>query len=132
MGIDAYRKKEVDLIEQFGFVTRFITDDYKCPFGINYCTHGLYRTFKHPNLQICFQIDARIAHDLFHIVVNMIRDGKKFVAGKKYSGIAEGYNTEFIDAIENGRPVLRMLIPDKDGTYSEPIFSKQLKMLDNS
>jgi hypothetical protein len=64
-------------------------------------------------------------------VVDKIKEGVKYESGKKYAGIIDGFKLEFLDAIEGGRPVLRILIPDEKGKYSGP-YAEQLTKLNNA
>lgn len=130
-GQAAANKFEADAIKKYGFYIHFVPNDCGCPHHMNIHTHGILEVFKHKDLQICFPLPQQVALETLHNVVHYIKDGKTFVSGKKYSGIIRNYNIEFIDAIECGREVLRLLVPNKEGTYAGE-FGLQLTMLDNS
>jgi hypothetical protein len=96
-------------------------------------------TWKHPDVQIVVPMPQEVAHGVFWAVVEQIKEGKKFEPGTEYAGILEGYKVRFAWAREGsetqfkpgsqvqmvGRPVLRIILPDKDGrtareTMAEP------------
>jgi Golgi nucleoside diphosphatase len=57
-----------------------------------------------------FPVDPQIVHSLFWNVFNRIMEGEQFKDGDTAGAIASGgYLVKFVDAIENGRPVLRTL-----------------------
>lgn len=69
-----------------------------------------------------------IAHDIFRGAVGLIKEGKSFRTGVKYADIiAGGLSVEFIEAREGGRTVLRMIFPNKEGTYEGQIYAAQLE-----
>jgi hypothetical protein len=130
-GHEASKKKEREGIIQYGFYIHAVKDDCKCPHHINFHTHGLKEVFGHLDLQICFPLQVEIAYPIFHGMVDEIRAGKIFEAGKKYSSILVNYNVELIEAIECGRPVLRLLLPNKQGTLAGMEYGLQRTMLNN-
>lgn len=114
-----------------GWYAHCVPNSDKTPYGFNYHTHGMERSFQHKNIQIVLPIDFQVAHSLATAIINEVKKGKKFEAGVEYEGImANGFKVKFVDAIESQRPVLRLLIPDKNGKYKGQ-FAAQLTMLDN-
>lgn len=85
---------------------------------------------KHKDFQICFNIKPELINTLFFNLVNDVKNGVKYESGKKYDGVLNNFQVEFIDAKECGRDVLRLLIPDEKGKY-EGIFAEQLTKLKN-
>jgi hypothetical protein len=108
---------EKTMMKKYGWYVHFVINDESTPFGINYHTHGLTETYNHKDIQICFPLNQRIVHGILINIVDEIKDGKTFISGMKYDNIVEGYNVEFIEAIEGNRRVLRCIIPDSDGEY---------------
>jgi len=119
--------------ERLGWWEHCVPNGDKTPYGYNYHTHNFQEKFGVPDIQIVFPIDPATAHELINVIIYKIeKQGLKLKPNKYYSNIAGGgYKVKFIEAIECGRPVLRMLLPDVDGKY-EGKYAKQLTMLDNS
>lgn len=81
----------------------------------NYHTHGLPHTFQHLDFQCVLPIDPNIVHGIVHTLVKQIRLGKVFEDGDVEEGlIRNGYSIKFVAAEENGRRVLRIVLPDKN------------------
>lgn len=124
-------KDQQPLMEKYGWVGHYVFDDIKCPFETNYHTHGLQENFGHKDIQICVPADQHALHGIANLIVNRIKGGEVFEPGKVYTDIlAGGLKTYFIEAKELGRPVLRLILPDKNGEV-EGMFKQQLEMLDN-
>ncbi|PUZ21316.1 hypothetical protein DCC81_25245 [Chitinophaga parva] len=128
---DALTKQEnwqQEILREYGWYVHFVPNDEMFPNHINFHTHGLEESFNHPDLQMCFPLDTKIAHGIFSDAVTFIREGKSFRTGVKYTGVIEGdLSVEFIEAKEGGRTVLRMIFPNREGTYEGQIFAAQFE-----
>lgn len=110
-----------------GWFAHYVSDDPETPFGINYHTHGFQESFGHMDIQFCFPAPYQQIHQLFAQVVDNIKGGRKYEPGQKYDDILRGdYDVEFIEAMECGRKVLRMCLPDKNNKF-EGDFAKQFE-----
>ncbi len=70
-----------------------------------------------------------MAHQIFNAIVAEIKKGIVFKAGKQYADIiGEGLNIAFIQAIECGRPLLRIIFRDENGDCEQDILSKQFTL----
>jgi len=115
-------------MEKYGWFVHFVPDDEDCPNSVNYHTHGVERSFGHPDLQICFPLSRDIAHSILSNIVDDIKAGSRFEPGKKYNEIiGGGLSVEFIHAMECGRKVLRIIFPDKNGNYEGAVFQDQFE-----
>ena len=114
-GLDEMEAKKKKDMEKYGWYAHFVIDDNEMPFGYNIHTHGLYITYKHLDLQICCPLPMEVAHDILSIIVKEIKDGDVFSAGARVSGIIRNYDVLFVEATENDRPVLRVILPDPTG-----------------
>lgn len=130
-GKAAKEKWQQEMLAKEGWYIEYVPGDDGCPNNINIHTHGLQENFNHPDLQICIGIKPQTAAKFFHDLVGRIKKGERFETGKIYSDIAARYDTQFIDAFECGRPVLRMVIPNEKNTYEGKIYQAQFTMLDN-
>lgn len=84
------------------------------PYDANIHTHGLIQ-FGHLDLQVCYPLNAEDAYILMMVAVERIRAGVTFTPGIKYGDMLCGCDVEFAEAKEDGRVVLRMILPDSTG-----------------
>jgi len=119
-----------EMIGRYGFYIHFVLDANYA----NIHTHGVAESFDHPDLQIVINIDRQTASSLLHTVVDQIKEGKVIQTGVDYTEIAN-LPTRFIRATECGRPVLRLIIPDRAGTLDkdtmDPMFARQYDNLNS-
>jgi hypothetical protein len=108
------RARQQQMIEKYGF-----TIDMVFPSGgsehWNIHTHGVLESFGHPDFQVVLNIGQRNVLGIFHLLVDRVKKGEKFVEGTDYDCIAQGFPTRFIKAKECGREVLRLIVPDTQG-----------------
>ncbi len=118
---------EKEFLKDPGWYAHIVNEDPDSPTGFNYHTHG-FVTANHLNIQIVLPIHPDICHAIANIIYRRIKiRGQKFQAGKRYSKIIEPdgvagvgeddkeYEVMFIKVTECGRPVLRIIFPDKEG-----------------
>jgi hypothetical protein len=103
-----------------GWHAHIVAEDPSAPYGANYHTHGLVESFGHLDIQVVFPIDPRTIHGIVKKLIDQIKDGKKFKHGDRVDGVIQSatdieYQVLLINAIEGGRNVLRMIIPDAAG-----------------
>lgn len=114
MRSDVYLWPE-EMLKRNGWYAHFAFDDSSCPYSVNIHTHGLLPKYGHLDLQICFPLDSRLAYDILLEIVYMITQGTKFTPGIRYKHILQYADVEFAEAKDDGRVVLRVILPDKDG-----------------
>lgn len=109
--------KEKELLKETGFFCHGVMgDEENSPSGYNFHTHGLPETYDHPNIQIVYPIPPDVFQSVINSAVGAIKDrGVKFELNVAYDHILEGMNVQFAWAVEEGRDVLRMILPDQDG-----------------
>lgn len=129
-GTDALLKMQEEAVKKHGWYAHIVQDP-RCPANTNIHTHHVMESFGHKDFQICLNINPNTSHGLLADAVNEVKKGVKFEPGKKYDNIIKNYKVEFIEAIEEGRSVLRMLIPDENGEY-KGVYAEQLTKLNNS
>jgi hypothetical protein len=130
-GMEAVEKMQEEAIKKYGWYAHFVQDDPRCPANTNAHTHHVMESFGHKDFQICLNIRPELSHMILADAISQVKKGVKFEPGKKYDKIIANYQVEFIEAIETGRPVLRILIPDKNGKY-EGMYAEQLTKLNNA
>lgn len=95
----------------------------------NIHTHGLVENLHHTDLQIVLKLDEETAGTLLHSIIENIKGGYTYYEGRS-NKVIEDLEVEFKKFKEDGRDVLRLIIPDQDGRFpneegcSEP-YSKQ-------
>lgn len=130
-GREAVKKMEAESIEKYGWFVHYVFDDKMCPSNINIHTHHVFESFGHKDIQVCLNLRPELIHQIIANVIEGIKQGIKYEPGRKYAGIIDNFKLEFIDAVENGRPILRLLIPDENGKY-EGVYATQLTKLNNA
>jgi hypothetical protein len=107
---------EAKMLAEYGWFADIVEDTSETRTGVSLHTHGLSEMVPpHRNLEIVFPLDPKILLPIVAKVVEKIKEGQKFEAGKDYGGFVKGYDIRFVEAEECGRPVLRIILPDKDG-----------------
>lgn len=106
---------EKEMLEEYGWYMDVIfAEDYD-EIHANYHTHGVQENFNHIDFQLVLNMDPEVANQIFFDLINDVSNGKRFVEGKEYSGIIEGFNIAFKEYKEMGRSILRVLLPDENG-----------------
>ena len=113
MSVEEMKAWENKCMEKYGFFMHFV------PLGeyLNAHTHGVFDSFKHPDLQLVLPVSGAVGGSILRTVVNRIKKGETFKPGQDYQEIAQGYPVRFMKAVENGRDVLRLIFPDRDGRF---------------
>jgi len=128
--MDEMERWHEDMMKRFGFYSHFTLDGTHA----NIHTHGIAESFGHPDFQIALNIPQNVAMSIFHGMVKEIKEGKKYTTNVDYSEIAN-LPVRFINATECGRPVLRLIIPDRAGTLDkdtmDPVFARQYENLNS-
>lgn len=129
-GKKALQKVEIKSMKKYGWYAHLVFDDCDFPNHTNFHTHGVYESFGHLDFQCCFPFpDPNILMTILHAIVNDIKGGRSFIANVGYDGyIQGGYLVRFMEATENDRIVLRLLVPNAQGTYEGGPFAEQLRM----
>lgn len=126
-GLEAMHRWQNEMIQKFGWYAHFVPLDNDFA---NFHTHGIFEKFLHPDFQITVPLDPKVAHRIFHRLVDLINDeGKRFNPGDVVETIIQGFSVTFIKATENDRQVLRVILPDRHGNLSresiESMFALQ-------
>jgi len=106
-------KKWLDAV---GFYVHFIIGE---PF--NYHTHGLEQSFDHLDLQIAFPLPREVAMPIINTLVGLIKSGQEIKDGMILFNIIRDYCVKAYKTIEDGRSVIRILLPDVRGMFPDDI-----------
>lgn len=112
-GEETIQQWETDQLIRQGWYMHFIIDDGSVH------THGIADRWGHPDLEIMLPLEMELLASILHTVVDRIKKGERFEAGKRYRRVIKGYWVAFVKAMEGGRGVLRLILPDQHGNISE-------------
>lgn len=88
--------------------------DYIC----NVHTHGMVQ-YGHPEFQMVLHISLPMIGYILNELGCRVRDGQHFSAGERVSGIIRDYDLRLDEFEENGRKVLRVILPDAAAHFPE-------------
>jgi hypothetical protein len=126
-GMEVIHAYHDELMEQYGWMIHFVMPDEDYPFNVNIHTHGFPEKFKHLDMQICLPINPDNTQGIMNNIARLLNEGKAFKANKKYKDIIERFPVLMIPATENGRKVLRLVFPDKHGSFDGEFSKTQMK-----
>ena len=116
--IDSHDKWAQECMRKYGFYTHFVYDkDFdNSPSGVNLHTHGFEDSANHVDFQITIPLKPEVANEIFHELFKRVLEGWRAVEGAIIPNIiGGGMNVSFLSAMECGRPVLRVILPDPNG-----------------
>lgn len=108
------KKFQIEMMQKFGFYVHAVSDPY-APNDVNMHTHGFEESWGHADFQICLPMDPQTAAGIFHSLADHIKGGKKFELGYYDGLVQDGYRVKFVNALESGRNVLRVILPQQNG-----------------
>lgn len=117
------KRQEEELMQKHGWIIHSVFETEKNEFSgmANTHTHGLSKTFSHPDFQMVLPIDPKITQQLFNILVELVKNGETFEEGKDYENVIENFSVQFKEFREDNRKVLRMILPDENGKMPNDI-----------
>jgi Domain of unknown function (DUF4262) len=108
--------RDADLLKRYGWLAHIVTDDPASPTGFNWHTHGLQERYDHRDFQIVCPLLPNVAHQIGATLADRVKAGETFGSGQKLAQILRGEMLiKLIAATECGRPVLRVILPDRAG-----------------
>jgi hypothetical protein len=81
----------------------------------NYHTHGVKENFNHLDFQVVLPISPSQTHAVVASIIEKVKEGKVYEEGVLYDDILTTFPMGFKKFVENGRDVLRLMIPDNKG-----------------
>lgn len=131
-GIDSVLEKQDRLLKTHGWYAHHVVGVDGFPYGVNSHTHHVLENFKHVDLQICLPIEPNSRQGILENVVDKIKEGSSFEAGKSYESLLRNTNgitmrVLFLEATENDRKVLRLIFPETDGSFLGEMSEKQME-----
>ncbi len=119
-----YYEWEAKQIEEYGWYAHYVFDEDSAT-QTNIHTHGLPDKYGHMDLQIVIPLPKNVAQGILWAVVRRIESGDVFKAGDMADEIVHEFKVKFVGAIECGRPVLRIILPDKYGGLDQGDFKDE-------
>jgi hypothetical protein len=100
---------------------------------MNAHTHGFETTWKHPDFQVVLGMNQRTVHDLFWELADRVKDGTRYAPGV-HTGLVKWGDPlrqarepmRMKWANEEGRRVLRVLMPDPEGKLPDEAGCEEL------
>lgn len=114
--IEQRRQWENQMLQEYGWFVHYVGHDPDVPYNFNAHTHGLLEGYGHLDLQVVFPLREDTCHSILATLAERIKAGEKFHHGQRVEKVI-GNNLQILlhEAIETGRPVLRIILPDKEG-----------------
>lgn len=128
--LDAHDKWAVECMKKYGFYIHFVIDgDFEnSPSGVNHHTHGIPQSHACHDFQITVPLDPEVVSGIFHNLYDRVKDGEVFAAGDiVHDIIGNDMAITFIEAEENGRTVLRVILPDPAGNIDKSKMQNKWK-----
>ncbi len=115
------RLREAESLMSIGWLAHYVIDDSESPFGVNYHTHGFEEAFDCPNVQVVLPLDYERIHNIVHSLADRLKEGVKIAAGQTLERVlAAGFLVTFAEFTdEEGKKLLRMIIPDTEGNLEQ-------------
>lgn len=105
---------EQERLEHGGWFVHYVGNDTDTGLA-NIHTHGLEETAGHPDFQLVAPVPPALAQGILQRLVDRVKGGERFEAGRRYDGVVEAFDVLMVGAEESGRPVLRVVLPDRHG-----------------
>jgi hypothetical protein len=107
-------------LEKNGFYVHISLNDPTVPTGFNAHTHGFPESFGHRDIQLVAPGTPENVETVFRELADYVKKGKKLVGGRTYKDVLDGLeNFQFlcVPAIESGREVFRIILPNMVGSF---------------
>lgn len=129
-GLNNLMDKQKSDMEKYGWVVHYVHATAPGE-AFSYHTHGVLESFGHPDLEITLPLEPKMVHPIICDMVEQIKEGRKFEAGNKYDKVLRGFMVKAIVASDEGRPLIRILLPDPKGRFPgdkkcDSTYEKQL------
>jgi hypothetical protein len=110
-------KTPEQMMEEHGWIVHYVFETDKREFNglCNIHTHGLEQNFDHPDFQVVLPLDPKVIHPVLSGMVADVKQGKQFLANVRDNRVLSGMDVMFKEFEENGRTVLRLIVPDPNG-----------------
>jgi hypothetical protein len=108
-----FKHREEQMMAKQGWVIHYVLGDDDQPVNIH--THGLEEKFGHLDLQLAIAVPPDMAQGILLSAVDLIKRGLTLTPGLRVKKVLKGYDVKIVAADDNGRAVVRIIIPDAGG-----------------
>lgn len=120
MSVESREAAEKKALKDMGWYCHAVPGgDSESPTGINYHTHGCQESYGHMDFQVVAGVPPEAGYALFSNLIGLVKKGRKFENRDTSDEIIENMPVMLVEAQEDGRTILRVIIPDKKGTLEE-------------
>ena len=118
---------QAQCLAERGFYVHYVSDDATSPTRFNAHTHGM-NLLNHLDFQLVIQLPPKVGHNILCSLAEMVKDGSRFEAGQLVENIIRTFPIKLIEATENDRKVLRIILPDPDGKLELDEINQQYSL----
>lgn len=123
--VAAQNEFENNSLNKYGYYVHCVAVDPSSPTNFNAHTHGMQAFDNHPDFQIIIPLSLKSAHSILCTVADRVKSGERFVSGQKLDKIVRGFEIKLVEAPEDDRKVLRIVLPDPDGKLEPEEINEQ-------
>ena len=130
------------MMKKADWIIHYVSNSVRCvtcvapkteliPGSANIHTHGMEK-YKHLDFQLVLNLDMQTAGYILNTLGERVRDGERFKNGDYVKGIFLDCDVRLETFREDGRKVLRVIIPDQNNIFpDEPSCNKmyQIQMI---
>lgn len=110
------RDWEFRQLAKHGWYVHLIANDDSSPTGFQAHTHGLREAADHADFQVVVPLPQNLVHDILINLVDRVKTGERFeVKSQADNVIGNALRVAFLAVKEDGRDVLRVILPDGKG-----------------
>lgn len=109
-----------------GFYVHLVGQDDTSPTNFQAHTHGLDQFDDHLDFQIIIPLPPEIVHGVLTVLGERVKQGERFAAGELVEKVLQGgVKVKLVEATEDNRKVLRVVIPDPRGRVEPNEINEQ-------
>jgi len=108
-----------------GFYVHYVGADSSSPTNFNAHTHGMQAFDNHLDFQLIVPLPPESAHNIICTLAERVKAGERFVSGQRLDKIIRGFEIKLVEAPEDDRKVLRIVLPDPDGKLEPEEINEQ-------
>lgn len=116
---------EIKALGERGFYVHYVNGDDSSPTNFNAHTHGMQEFDNHLDFQLVVPLPPDSVHNIICTLAERVKSGERFVSGQKLDEIIRGFEVKLIEAPEDNRKVLRIILPDPDGKLEPEDINEQ-------
>jgi len=109
-----------------GFYVHLVGQDNGSPTNFNAHTHGLDRFDDHLDFQVIIPLPPEIVHGILTVLSERVKEGERFAPNQLVDKVLTGgVQVKLVEAKEDNRKVLRVILPDPRGKVEPNEINEQ-------